>query len=642
MKILLRILQLFLLSIITLPSYSAEADSLATTEIDSTAVYYFVGSIDSLALGKLHHIDTTLTKFHQFDASFKNNNYFAGKGNLGQHSTSLKFDYSAVEGFNYNSSALDLYSYKNSEVKYFQLTKPFIELYFVQGPEKEKTLEVTHTQNIMPRLNVGIKFRYITAAGLYQHQKTDNKNLFITLRYRTANSRYGFILNYLHNKLETEENGGITNDTLFNENIETDRLIIPVNLNEARNIETQNGFYLNHYFNIGKPKTVVKDSLENTIERKGFSFGRLTHTIQYQKTGLSFWDNMNSTDSTYFQSFDLFDPMLDAVTTFDTISISKFENQITWSNLDYDDNPENKPLYLYFGLKSQIISISDTLGKQESTNQLILKGGFSVYAFKSSRLNVNGYYVLGGYNSSNFSLNASLSQYLGTKEKNWGMLMLESAYIKKRPDWFYTYHQGNNIRWNFDDEHFNEEKIFYFKAHYKYKGLYLGASYFKLDDYIYLDETAHPVQSSTSLLSANLRYDLQLGNWNFDIDLVYQKNKENIISVPEFLGSLSIYYTKSIFQKVAILQPGIEFFYNTSYYADAYMPAIRSYYAQSDMEIGNKIYADLFLNVKIKRTLFFLRYHHANASFSKAYYMTPHYPMQDAALRFGISWRFYD
>ncbi len=72
----------------------------------------------------------------------------------------------------------------------------------------------------MPRLNAGIKFRFLTAPGTYDHQKTENKNLSVTLRYRTENSRYGFILNYLNNKFETQENGGIANDSLFISNLE--------------------------------------------------------------------------------------------------------------------------------------------------------------------------------------------------------------------------------------------------------------------------------------------------------------------------------------------------------------------------------------------------------------------------------------
>jgi len=45
----------------------------------------------------------------------------------------------------------------------------------------------------------------------------------------------------------------------------------------------------------------------------------------------------------------------------------------------------------------------------------------------------------------------------------------------------------------------------------------------------------------------------------------------------------------------------------------------------------------------LKRFKFFLKYQHMNSLFSpKRYYTVPHYPMGDAALKFGISWAFYD
>ncbi len=607
--------------------------------IDSTAVYYFIASIDSMALQKFHHIDTSLTNFYQYDVNFRNHKYYAGKGNMGQHSLPLKFDYTPSEGFNYAPSFIEHYMYKLSDIKYYKLYKPFTEIYYFQGPEKEKNLEVTHSQNLMPRLNAGIHFRYIVAPGLYQNQESDNKNLYITLRYHTENSRYGFILNYLHNKMITQENGGISDKEAFEENIESDRLLINVNLVNAENVEKKGGFYLNHYFNIAKPQKIIKDTITNTVKRKGFRFGRLTHSVLYETNTFSFSDNLNSPDSTYFKQFDT----ADSTITFDSISIRKFENQIIWSNLDYDEKPDEKAIYFYFGIKNQFVSIKDSSSLNREYSQMIPKAGFSIYAFKSSRLTVNGYYVLSGdYNKDDFGLTASLNQFIGTKEKNYGLLELEGGFSQKSPDLFYTYYKGNNIRWENND--FEKENALFLKGQYSYKSLKAGLAYYLLDQYIYLDGTAHPKQSNDaiSILRANLNYILKHKDWTIDIDLTYQKTSDNTINLPDFIGSANLYLTKNLFQGAAIIQPGIDVFYNTSYYADSYMPALRSFYSQSTQKIGNKIYAGVFLNARVKRTLFFVRYEHLNALFSKAYYMTPNYPMQDAIFRFGLTWKFYD
>jgi hypothetical protein len=52
---------------------------------------------------------------------------------------------------------------------------------------------------------------------------------------------------------------------------------------------------------------------------------------------------------------------------------------------------------------------------------------------------------------------------------------------------------------------------------------------------------------------------------------------------------------------------------------------------------------DVFLNVKIQRATLFVKYSHFNAAFmERNYFMVPNYPMQDAAFKFGVNWRFFD
>jgi hypothetical protein len=109
------------------------------------------------------------------------------------------------------------------------------------------------------------------------------------------------------------------------------------------------------------------------------------------------------------------------------------------------------------------------------------------------------------------------------------------------------------------------------------------------------------------------------------------------------MGNLTVYYTQPLFKGAALLQPGLNFYYNTSYYADAYMPALRSYYLQDKKEIGNYVYMDVFINVKIQRARVFVIYTNWGSFFEgRNYYSTPKYPMQDAAFKFGVSWRFHD
>ena len=145
-----------------------------------------------------------------------------------------------------------------------------------------------------------------------------------------------------------------------------------------------------------------------------------------------------------------------------------------------------------------------------------------------------------------------------------------------------------------------------------------------------------------------IRFDItdefRYKTWGFDAQLVYNMNSnKDLIRVPDFMARVSIYPTLSLFKNAAILQPGVDIFYNTAYYASAYMPALRMFYLQDEKKIGNYAYIDVFVNLMVKRFRIFAKYQHINALWSQnRYYMVPHYPSQGGAFKFGLSWSFYD
>lgn len=614
------------------------ADSIPRQIIDSTAVYFFTGFIENLALGKLQHIDTSLTNIQHSDPNFQKGNYFASLGNIGLSVKSLQFKPNIHEGFDYFNTPLELYTYQNKDVKYYRVWMPFTELYYVMGPQKENNLKVIHTQNIMPGLNFGLNFRFINSPGIYDHQASDNKNLYVTARYTTKNSRYGLVANYIHDKLIVEENGGIQNDSVFEYSLEVNRALIPVNLQNATNTYKKGSIFINQYFNLGNAPSITTDTLGIETEKGKFQIGRLTHSF-FAERKKYFYAEADSVNTKYYSGFD---ELLSDSITFDSTSIFTIENELLWSNISYDEQPENKSVYVYFGIKHQYVEIADTLRK-EIINQLIPKAGFSVFLLNSFRLNMDGFYVLGDKNKSDYTLKANINQYLGTVEKNYGLLTINARISKQSPKWFYNKYHGNYLRW---ENNFDAEKYLTLKAEYSYNDFNLEVSYNKIDNYIYMDETAHPAQTSEtqSILSASLDYRLKYRDFHLDVNLIYQKSKsDSLLRLPELIGNASIYYMKSVFDGAAIIQPGIEVFYNTSYFADAYMPATRSFYLQNEKKIGNAIYTDFYFNIRINRATLFFKYQHFNAALTGYnYYSVPHYPMQDYAVRFGVIWKFYD
>lgn len=448
------------------------ADSIPRPIIDSTAVYYFTGIIENLALGKLHHIDTSLTNIQHSDPNFQKGNYFASLGNIGLPVKSLQFKPDIHEGFDYFNTPLELYTYQNKDVKYYRVWMPFTELYYVMGPQKENNLKVIHTQNIMPGLNFGLNFRFINSPGIYEHQASDNKNLYVSTRYTTKNSRYGLVANYIHDKLIVEENGGIQNDSVFEYSLEVNRALIPVNLQNATNTYKKGSIFINQYFNLGNAPSISTDTLGIETEKGKFQIGRLTHSF-FAERKKYFYAESDSVNISYYSGFD---ELISDSITFDSTSVFTIENELLWSNISYDEQPENKSVYVYFGLKHQYIEISDTLQK-ETINQLIPKAGFSVFLLNSFRLNMDGFYILGDKNKSDYSLKANINQYLGNIDKNYGLLKINARISKQSPKWFYNKYHGNYLRW---ENNFDAEKYLTLKAEYSYKDFNLEVSYNKI------------------------------------------------------------------------------------------------------------------------------------------------------------------
>ena len=91
-----------------------------------------------------------------------------------------------------------------------------------------------------------------------------------------------------------------------------------------------------------------------------------------------------------------------------------------------------------------------------------------------------------------------------------------------------------------------------------------------------------------------------------------------------------------------MMQPAVVLNYFTEYYADAYMPALRTFYLQNKVKVGNYPFLDFYITFKLKRANIYVGYTNIY-SFTQLhrYISTPHYPMSDPKFIFGVKWRLY-
>jgi hypothetical protein len=168
----------------------------------------------------------------------------------------------------------------------------------------------------------------------------------------------------------------------------------------------------------------------------------------------------------------------------------------------------------------------------------------------------------------------------------------------------------------------------------------------RLNGLVYLDTLAHPAWHSDPLSVFSVFFDSRLDWRRFTLDnkITFQQlSDESALRLPGLIINSTLAYELDLFQGALQAMGGVELFYNTAWKAPAYMPATRSFYLQNEKETGNYLYADVFINLRIKRARIFLLMQHVNQGLAGFdYYMIPGYPMPDRAFKFGINWMFYD
>lgn len=602
---------------------------------DTIDISYYNCHIDSLFTGKLTHIKSYKLKgLQRYDELKKDEQYHAELGNVGLASESMIFKPSINQGFQYSLKAYEKYLYTLPKTSYYFHRGPLSYLGYTNGSKKEQLFRLAFSQTLGKHFTVTAHVNVINSPGLYENQKSDDKSVNVTAQYFTLNKRYGIIANFFHNKFVMEENGGITNDSIFENNLETNRRRMDVNLYSAKNLVKYSGTSFSQSYFLSKTRT-SEDSTAPVV--RNFHLGKLSHYFRFTRQTLAYSDEEPQSD--YYARFHL---VLDSNQTYDSLRVQNIQNEISWSNLRMLSDSVKQKFYIFLGIRHEYSEFGDS-AIFHTYSQFHPFAELTLRPYKGQSWNFKGNMTTGNYNNGGYFLSGELIQSLDFKKRSFGKIIAEAYLTKQEPDYFYTYYLGNYNRWEND---FNQENIFFLGVTYSLGNLKAGAKYYDYDNYVYLNTNIEPVQAqaSISVLQLFLMKEIRIGKFSLDNILYYQKaSADTALRLPTFIAKISPFFTIPVFKNAGVLQPGLDFFYNTAYYADAYLPAVRAFYIQNQKELGNYVYADIFMNLMVKRFRFFLKYQHFNALFSKKrYYTVPHYPMPDASLKFGIAWTFYD
>ena len=245
-------------------------------------------------------------------------------------------------------------------------------------------------------------------------------------------------------------------------------------------------------------------------------------------------------------------------------------------------------------------------------------------------------------------------------------LTANGFFYRLNPTFYYRHYQSRHAWW----DNTNMSKILHSKIqgilNYQKTRTTLRVAVDEIKNYTYF-ASSHTITSgkrvnhaitvnqnsgAIHLLTASLSQDFTFGPLNWESVITYQNSSNKTILPVPTLNLYSNVYLRFKIAHVLRCDFGADVRYFTKYYAPDYVPSLGQYAVQTNtnttgsdsrVEIGNYPVVNVYANFHLKHTRFFIMMSHLNAGTGKKnYFYTPHYPLNQSILRFGLSWNFFN
>lgn len=555
-------------------------------------------------------IDKTIDEIRHVNAVYRIENMFYQQlSTEGSPHKPLLFQLSDLLSFNYQPSVYNAVKFTRENIKFYNVFKPYSELRYSNTLNTSRYFSVIHAQNVYKNIHLGFQYDVNYTTGSYDKSQIMNQFFNATLRFKNKKETYEGYLGFVRNRAMQNESGGLKSDSSFAAGEFSSLNAYPVNLSMAYSKWKSVDAFLVQKFNFGK---LIKDS--SIISNLS-----LVHELSYFSNARLYVD-ANPMEG-FYQNF-----YFDTLKTNDSLSTQRIQNSLSIRN--------EKTIPFEIGIKHDYVLFADSLNNERSSNFTpFVNLGLDVSGFK---LNFLAEYII-----SNNRYNEDFQIGGNVEFKN---LYANIRLMNKSVDYFYNHYWTNNFKW---ENNFFKTNMFNTNLGYNHKEkLAFNIGYFLLNDLVYINNNLLPQQTSkpTSIIQASLLHNLKLGIFNLKGVMTLQKlSSEEAIRVPVFQAKQGISINFKMFNQKLQTQVGFDFRYNTSYFADSFMPAMGAFVHQDKVKIGNYLFTDFFVQAQIDRVKFFVALCHPYAgAFENNYYLTPHYPSEKLNLRYGVTWMFFD
>ena len=569
-------------------------------------------------------IDTTMYGIASYDPLWKIQNLYQSLGINGQAHENMVFVEDHPIGFTMITLPYPLYFKRIQDLDIYDVKTSFTNIDFTYGILNEYDFEATHAQHVR-----GADFVFnldgASNAGYFIHQGINRLSLSLSARYETPNRRYGFLAAYVFNHAKFSENGGLQLSNDFTDRNPRDTTItydlssFPVMFSNGQTLINTHAGQLTNYLNIHS--------------KKGNYYGTLSHTLDINYTDNHFTDyDLNNLFyvNRYYMSTD---------TTNDSLRCFSVANTLQWANFSPVDTVGDQPYFIRFagGVRHEYVHATQPFC---SDNSVTVFARATARLFRVWELYGHFAYSFFGYTQNDAQARVGARFIINQKHSNY--LDLEASFYRYSPDYIFSHYSGNNNLW---DKEWKKQNTFKAGIHWSLYGYSLGFNFYNLGRHVFLDNQFEPMQleKAVQVLQLQLLAPVRTKHFGIDAQMALQHSTNKAVTVPLFAGKLGAAYTTRIFKKRLRFQVGIDLFYNTPYFADGYNPIIHQFYSQQFSSVGNYLYLNAHIAMRVKRISFYVRGGNLIAGLmSFRYITTPGYPMQGRNFEVGVNWKFYD
>lgn len=609
---------------------------------------------------KINPLDTTLADWRIDYVFYRKGVGDMALGGLGQSTQAVNwFDRSQERDFSF-TRGYDAYTARLDNVPFYNGKKPLTNMLYIESGQKryrEEHFELTHSQNIDPSTSANVSYKARSTMGRYDWQRTKNHVLSVALAH--TGKRYSVHAAYMHNNINTRENGGVVGEWAIADTTFEMPSGVPMRLasSEAHNHYRNNAFFIKQAYAIPLQRVTEYDfSLADlSAIYVGHQFEYNTWSKVYTDKRASYTNERGDYDEDggYIPTTHEYysDWYINPSTTRDSISERLISNRLFIQAQPWDrngvvgtiDGGIGLDLHTYSYLRLQDYA-TGKMTKDKRTSWYVYGAvGGKIKRYVDWGADVK--YYPSGYRGGDLSVNANITLRAFIREHP---LILTGRFRQdlRSPSYWQQNLFSNHYAWfnSFDKESETRFEVNFSVPDF---ALEVGAWQGVIGDMIYYDTDSRVAQHSgaVSLTSLYARKDFRIAGVHLDHRALVQiTSNESVLPVPLFSAYLSYYYEFWVVRDVLRVQIGLDGRFNTAYHAPSYNPALAVFYNQRDVKVGNYPYIDAFVSAKWKRMRILLKVQHLNQGLfgNGEYFQVAHYPLNPRMFKLGISWSFYD